>query len=279
MDRISSVSVNDLERQFQEVYELSPIGFQTALNVLDQNADRMIDDAEIFDVFGVERSCQEYMVMLGLAAYPQLTPQTLYYGQCPLSDEPAVLEIDSCPTAEANEQDAQVALNFLMSLSFYLRSNEAVIQAGESDSLYYQCSPQKNENDYVLSVPDIENKGIRDADNDGHVLRDLEEILADPNAVIKSVGYEEVRFSDSHPPFRVKESNMPIIEKINSDPQLRDYFESVCDKANAGSSDPANANTTAANLMFMDSLSGDNPLDQYLADDDFYIILDCSEFE
>ncbi len=232
---LTSVAVSDLCQEFQPVLELSPDGFAAVVDLLDQNADHFIDDSELFDIFGVELSCSEWMEMLGIAAYSHLTPQTLYFGECPPFNRPLEPEPDVCSNTdgEVTEEDAQVALDFLMSLSFYLRSNRDVISGLERDSLFFQCTPdvpdRSEEKDFSrkqFNVPK-EEKNFKIA--------------------------EEARI-------RVQEA----LDEFISDQTAVDYYAKLCREARI--MDPDNVRGAALLIMNRDSLAGTNPLDDYPED-------------
>lgn len=260
MESRNSVGIHDLREQYSYVETLSPIGFEAALNVLDQNDDYFVDDYEVFDVFGVKRSCQEFMAMLGFDDYSQLVPQTIYYGECPMSAVPPLPELDNtCFPADpdVNQHDAQVALDFLMSLSFYLRSNRDVIQDLESSSLFFQCTAGDQQSvDHYTAI----NRKISATETNTP-----SDVSSDPdNTRPQHDKPEPIASSDVEEWNKWVISNKPKISA--SDPQVDAYIDRVCSEAEEISARLGASNSKGAVpiLLERDAYLGNNLLDTVL---------------
>lgn len=270
MPPLHSVKVTDLQKQFQNIELLSPVGFHTALSILDQNFDHLIDDWEIFDVFGVERSCQEFTTMLG-STDSRFVPQTLYYGECLPSDEFVTpYDMDFCWDKAMSPNDTQVALDALMSLSFYLRSNRDVIEDLESTSLYYQCNLEIQQEDAPQEKSEVISVGrFTKQSQQGKP----QEIVLGENTTLMLVDAHATAIDNESTNVVYSEADRQLMASIDSDPSLVDYFEDVCHRALT--MEPADLEKSVAVIMFMDGLSGANPLHAYLSDNT-NMILDCA---
>lgn len=269
----SAIKISDLQLQFQEVVNTSPIGFESAINLLNQNADDLIEDWEVFNIFGSEHDCRDFVNQLGFSDFSELRPSTTYYGTCPVAQDSQPIELNSCSTSKILRDDAQVGLNFLISLGIYLTTNREIIQLEESAGLFTECSVESHHS----TAPVIVLSNTLAKVEPQNISSEIPSMTFDWSNAKPIANPDSPSSTDNAILFNA--ADRELIESIGSDPKLLDYLKNVCNRARTHVSDNVTAEeleSAAAAVLEYDSAAGNNQIQDYLTEDNDQFKMNCA---